>query len=617
MAVSNTGGWDLRIRASYGLDGAVQGAAPAGAVLRVVDGPVTDGGGNGWYKIDYDGLAGYARASYLTATDAALSERPGAAPVAAAPATAPAAAASTSRPAAFAAGARVAVSGTGGWPLRLRAAHGPDGAIQGAAPEGAVLRVLDGPVSDGEGNAWYRVDYDGLAGYARASYLAPSDAALSERASAAPAAPAAAPAAPKQAAGPAAGTHVEVIGTGGWDVRLRASGGPDGATLGAAPEGAVLRVLDGPVRDGDGNAWYRVDYDGLAGFVRASYLALTNAALERARERRARSRPPGRGPRPRPHRRPSGNPRPSPPARGSRSATPAAGISASAPVPARTVRCRAPPGGRGPPRPRRPRERRRRQCLVPRGVRRTQRLRPRQLPGLDQRRPRAPQRARPRRAPRHRRRSRARAGPGRAATATGARASPPRPRRHRHRRPRRRPRRRADPDPGAPAPPRGVVPASAPAPPPPPPTPTPRPPAPTPTPPPAAPARATGNFLWPAKGTFTQGFGENPASYGPGGHDGIDIANAQGTPLVAADAGTVIFAGWRGGLGNAVGIDHGNGFVTWYGHASSLGVSVGQRVARGETIAAMRSTGRSTGPHVHFSIVRNGAYVDPLAYLPR
>ncbi len=177
-----------------------------------------------------------------------------------------------------------------------------------------------------------------------------------------------------------------------------------------------------------------------------------------------------------------------------------------------------------------------------------------------------------------------------------------------------------------PAPPPPVA-AAPPPPPPPAPAPAPAPaaapePAPEPTPAPAPapaapPARATGGFIWPTVGTLTQYFGENPQIYGSGGHNGIDIANVQGTPLVAADAGTVIFAGWRGGLGNAVGIDHGNGFVTWYGHAVRLVAEPGQRVARGQTIAYMGTTGFSTGPHLHFVIVRDGDYVDPLRYLPR
>jgi len=128
---------------------------------------------------------------------------------------------------------------------------------------------------------------------------------------------------------------------------------------------------------------------------------------------------------------------------------------------------------------------------------------------------------------------------------------------------------------------------------------------------------AVGSFIWPATGALTTYFGDNPAYYGPGGHNGLDIANNQGTPLLAADGGVVIYSGWNGGLGNAVGIDHENGLVTWYGHASSLIASKGERVSRGQVVALMGTTGNSTGPHVHFIIVKNGVYVDPLGYLPR
>lgn len=134
---------------------------------------------------------------------------------------------------------------------------------------------------------------------------------------------------------------------------------------------------------------------------------------------------------------------------------------------------------------------------------------------------------------------------------------------------------------------------------------------------PAAGTSAVGSFIWPATGALTTYFGDNPAFYGPGGHNGLDIANNQGTPLLAADGGVVIYSGWNGGLGNAVGIDHENGFVTWYGHASSLIASKGERVSRGQVVALMGTTGNSTGPHIHFIIVKNGVYVDPLGYLPR
>lgn len=134
---------------------------------------------------------------------------------------------------------------------------------------------------------------------------------------------------------------------------------------------------------------------------------------------------------------------------------------------------------------------------------------------------------------------------------------------------------------------------------------------------PAAGTTAVGTFIWPATGALTTYFGDNPAYYGPGGHNGLDIANNQGTPLLAADGGVVIYAAWNGGLGNALAIDHENGFVTWYGHTMAFAVGVGERVSRGQVVAYMGSTGNSTGPHVHFIIVRNGVYVDPLGYLPR
>ena len=134
---------------------------------------------------------------------------------------------------------------------------------------------------------------------------------------------------------------------------------------------------------------------------------------------------------------------------------------------------------------------------------------------------------------------------------------------------------------------------------------------------PSSGTRAVGSFIWPATGALTTYFGDNPGYYGPGGHNGLDIANALGTPLLAADGGVVIFSGWRGGLGYAVGVDHENGFVTWYGHASSLAVGSGARVSRGDVVAYMGSTGNSTGSHIHFIIVRNGVYVNPLSYLLR
>ena len=128
----------------------------------------------------------------------------------------------------------------------------------------------------------------------------------------------------------------------------------------------------------------------------------------------------------------------------------------------------------------------------------------------------------------------------------------------------------------------------------------------------------TGSFRWPASGSLTSRFGgrKSPGGIGSTNHKGIDIANRRGTPIYAADGGTVIYAGWMSGYGYLVQISHGNGIVTYYGHNSSLLVSVGQHVYKGQQIAKMGSTGNSTGNHCHFEIRVNGVAKNPLNYLP-
>lgn len=99
-------------------------------------------------------------------------------------------------------------------------------------------------------------------------------------------------------------------------------------------------------------------------------------------------------------------------------------------------------------------------------------------------------------------------------------------------------------------------------------------------------------------------------------HTGVDIAAPTGAKFVAAESGKVIVASNNyGGYGKCVMIDHGGGIVTLYGHCSALYVSVGQYVTKGSTIAAVGSTGWSTGPHAHFEVRKNGAYVDPVPYI--
>ncbi len=128
----------------------------------------------------------------------------------------------------------------------------------------------------------------------------------------------------------------------------------------------------------------------------------------------------------------------------------------------------------------------------------------------------------------------------------------------------------------------------------------------------------TGTFRWPVSGNITSRFGyrRSPGGIGSTNHKGIDIANRKGTPVCAADGGTVIYAGWMSGYGYLVQIDHGNGYVTYYGHNSSLTVSVGQHVYKGQQVARMGSTGNSTGNHCHFEVRYNGVPKNPLNYLP-
>ncbi|MBP2073029.1 LysM peptidoglycan-binding domain-containing M23 family metallopeptidase [Thermoanaerobacterium butyriciformans] len=124
---------------------------------------------------------------------------------------------------------------------------------------------------------------------------------------------------------------------------------------------------------------------------------------------------------------------------------------------------------------------------------------------------------------------------------------------------------------------------------------------------------ATGKFNYPIRGhiTITSRYGQRWGRL----HAGIDIAASIGDPIYAADGGTVIFSGWESGYGYLVKIDHGNGYVTYYGHASKLIVKKGDKVYKGQEIALAGMTGNTTGPHVHFEVRKNGVPVNPQKYL--
>lgn len=128
--------------------------------------------------------------------------------------------------------------------------------------------------------------------------------------------------------------------------------------------------------------------------------------------------------------------------------------------------------------------------------------------------------------------------------------------------------------------------------------------------------KGSGRFTWPFPGysrvTSEYGYRTHPISGKKKFHSGIDLAGSSGKPIVAAESGKVISAGWNsGGYGNMVIIDHGSGISTLYGHNSSVTVSKGQTVKRGQTIAKCGSTGYSTGPHLHFEVRVNGKTQNP------
>ena len=130
-----------------------------------------------------------------------------------------------------------------------------------------------------------------------------------------------------------------------------------------------------------------------------------------------------------------------------------------------------------------------------------------------------------------------------------------------------------------------------------------------------------GEMLWPVaiSGTaITSGYGvrEHPIQGIVKEHTGIDIGNTPlGAPVVATADGIVTYAGWLGGYGNCVMINHGDGVVTLYGHGNKILTSVNTEVKQGDVIMEVGSTGNSTGPHLHFEVRVNGNYTNPLSYV--
>jgi murein DD-endopeptidase MepM/ murein hydrolase activator NlpD len=123
--------------------------------------------------------------------------------------------------------------------------------------------------------------------------------------------------------------------------------------------------------------------------------------------------------------------------------------------------------------------------------------------------------------------------------------------------------------------------------------------------------RGSGSMIWPISGTFTSPFGQRWGRL----HAGVDLAAPEGTPIRAAESGTVILAAWTGGYGNYTCIAHGGSLSTCYAHQSRYGTSVGAKVAQGQVIGYVGNTGHSFGAHLHFETRVNGSPVDPMQFL--
>lgn len=124
--------------------------------------------------------------------------------------------------------------------------------------------------------------------------------------------------------------------------------------------------------------------------------------------------------------------------------------------------------------------------------------------------------------------------------------------------------------------------------------------------------------VWPVEGKLESGFGGRRNPFGGGSyefHSGQDIDAVWGAPVIAGASGKVMFVGWQNGYGQLVVIDHGGGLTTRYGHLSAIAASIGQTIQRGELLGKVGSTGRSTGPHLHYEVRINDEPVNPLPYL--
>ena len=234
--VSHTNGDGVNMRDAAGSSGNVITTLSDGTTLTVVDGPNAASDGSEWYNVAQGSQKGWIVSDYL--------------------ATAPAASGQT-----------VTITGTDGNGLRLRDAASTDSNTLTVIPDGATAQVVGNEVTDGAGNVWANLSYQGQTGYSAREYLR-----IGGTATAAQTAPPAAVA----TAGLAVGDNAQVSGTNGDGLNLRSDAGYDSSVETVAPEGSVVSVIDGPKQDGSGDTWWGVDYSGTKGWMLDTYLTKTD-----------------------------------------------------------------------------------------------------------------------------------------------------------------------------------------------------------------------------------------------------------------------------------------------------------------------------------------------------
>ena len=256
--VAYTNGDGVNVRDMAGYDGGILSTLNEGVAVTIIDGPVTADDGSSWYHVSadtWDGLIdGWVLADYVSGdgSSVASSEE------------------STNRDLASTDTGSTTISGTDGYGLRLRDGASIEAGILTVMSEGDVVTILAGGIYDDAGTAWSQVDYYGTVGYAASAYLSGGGGGIGEEP--APVAPD-----PVSTGGLSIGANAVVSGTGGGGLNLRTEAWYGASVMTIIADGNVVTIIDGPVTDDAGNAWYQVDYSSTIGWVHGGYLAWTDS----------------------------------------------------------------------------------------------------------------------------------------------------------------------------------------------------------------------------------------------------------------------------------------------------------------------------------------------------